>query len=267
MIVWVTGASSGLGRYTAEAIRDLGHTVVAGARSFNGGELEGIRCLRLDVTDMESIRRFADCAFQEYGRVDAVVHCAAILNLASCEETGADQYSRVMDTDFLGMVRVNEIALPGMRQQGQGRIIMFSSINGLLGVPFQSAYTAAKHAVEGYAECLDMETRAFGIQVCLIEPGDHRGGSGRTRLRHEPETDSPYRGDFERTTSRIAHDEAHGSDPEKLGRKVAHLLEKRHMPLRKRVASADQHLAVFLHDMLPGRLSENILRMYYMGKF
>ena len=83
---------------------------------------------QLTDEDMESIRGFADCAFQEYGRVDAVVHCAAILNLASCEETGADQYSRVMDTDFLGMVRVNEIALPGMRQQGQGRIIMFSSI-------------------------------------------------------------------------------------------------------------------------------------------
>ena len=80
------------------------------------------------------------------------------------------------------MVRMNQAALPTMRTQGQGRIVMFSSINGLMGIPFQSAYTASKHAVEGYAECLAMEVRPFGVQVCLVEPGDHRSGSGRYRL-------------------------------------------------------------------------------------
>lgn len=61
------------------------------------------------------------------------------------------------------------LALPYMRAQGSGRIVLFSSINGLLGIPFQSAYTASKHALEGYAECLAMETAPWGVQVCLVE--------------------------------------------------------------------------------------------------
>ncbi len=63
--------------------------------------------------------------------------------------------------------------MPVMRRQHSGKIVLFSSINGLLGIPFQSAYVASKHAVEGYAECLAMECKAMGIQVSVIEPGDH----------------------------------------------------------------------------------------------
>ncbi len=80
----------------------------------------------------------------------------------------------------LGMYTAKALAeavLPMMRRQKQGKIINFSSINGVLGVPFQSAYTAAKHGMEGYSECLAMEVKPFHIQVCLVEPGDHRGGS------------------------------------------------------------------------------------------
>lgn len=87
-----------------------------------------------------------------------------------------------METNFLSMVRVNQQVLPLMREKGGGKVVLFSSINGLMGLPFQSAYTASKHAIEGYAECLAQEVTPFGIQVMLIEPGDHRGGSSRCRL-------------------------------------------------------------------------------------
>ena len=70
------------------------------------------------------------------------------------------------------MVRMNRAVLPLMRERGGGKIVLFSSINGLLGIPFQGAYTASKHAIEGYAECLQLEVKPFGIQVMLVEPGD-----------------------------------------------------------------------------------------------
>ena len=132
-------------------------------------------CFPLDVTNDASIRAFVEHAKQISGSVDCLVHCAGILMLGACEETTLEEYSKVMNTDFFGMVRMNQAVLPLMRAQGKGKIIMFSSINGLLGIPFQSAYTAAKHAVEGYAECLQMEVQDFGIQVCLVEPFSLRG--------------------------------------------------------------------------------------------
>lgn len=268
MVVWITGASSGLGLATAQALRDAGHTVVAGARSFRAETgADGIHRLPLDVTDEASVTAFAEAARAVSPRVDALVQCAGILVLGPCEETSPEEYRRVMDTDFLGMVRMNRAVLPLMRSQGGGKIVMFSSINGLLGIPCQSAYTAAKHAIEGYAECLQMEARRFGVQVCLVEPGDHRSGSQHTRHHAQTVTPaSPYWADYQSATGVIHRDETHGSDPAKLGRKVARVLARKRMPVRLRIAKPDQHLAVYLHDLLPPGLNGWILRKYYYGK-
>ena len=262
---WVTGGSSGLGLHTAMALRDTGWRVIAGARSFTAPEtVEGIDRLPLDVTDEKSVEVFCDSALEIAPRVDAVVQCAGILVLGSCEETEIEEFQRVMDTNFLGMARMNRQVLPIMRAQKGGRIVLFSSINGLMGIPFQNAYTASKHAIEGYAEGLQLEVRKFGIQVTLVEPGDHRSGSQKTRLRaSRMGPDSPYAADYERATAKIHHDETNGSDPDRLGRKVASMLGKKRMPFRKRIASPDQHLAVYLHRFLPARLNEMILRDYY----
>ena len=177
------------------------------------------------------------------------------------------EYMRVMDTDFFGMVRMNQAVLPLMRAAGHGKIVLFSSINGLLGIPFQSAYTAAKHAIEGYAECLQMETHGAGIQVCLVEPGDHRSGSEAYRAHTAGMEDtSPYAAAFRQGTAVIHHDEQHGSDPDALGRAVERALRRRRMPGRLRVASLDQKLAVWLHDLLPTRLNSLILRKYYLNE-
>ncbi len=264
--VWVTGASSGLGLHTAAQLQKDGWRVIAGARSFEDGEKDGIFRLKLDVTDEESIRSFCEKA-KAIAMPDALVQCAGMLVLGSCEETGTEEFRRVIDTNYLGMVRVNRAVLPLMREQGHGKIVLFSSINGLLGIPFQSAYTASKHAIEGYAECLSMEVKPFGIQVMLVEPGDHRSGSDKYRPHAAAmSADSPYTKEYESTVAVIAHDEHNGSDPDILGRKIARTLDRKRIPFRKRIASPDQHLAVYVHKLLPAKLNAAILRKYYIRK-
>ena len=264
--VWVTGASSGLGLHTAAALKEDGWRVIAGARSFEDGEQDGIHRLKLDVTDEESIRRFCEKA-QEIAPPDALVQCAGMLVLGSCEETAAEEFRRVIDTNYLGMVRVNKAVLPLMRARGAGKIVLFSSINGLMGIPFQSAYTASKHAIEGYAECLAMEVKPFGIQVMLVEPGDHRSGSDKYRPHAAAMNDaSPYAAEYESSITQIAHDEHNGSDPDVLGRKIARTLDRERIPFRKRIASPDQHMAVYIHRFLPAKLNAAILRSYYIRK-
>ena len=264
--VWVTGASSGLGLHTAMALRDDGWQVIAGARSFTGGQREGMTCLPLDVTDETSVREFCRRA-AEIAPPDALVQCAGMLVLGSCEETDTEEFRRVMDTNYLGMVRMNRAVLPMMRERGGGKIVLFSSINGLLGIPFQSAYTASKHAIEGYAECLALEGKPFGIQVMLVEPGDHRSGSDKYRPHAAAATAySPYAGEYERVTGRIHRDETNGSDPDVLGRKVARTLDRKRIPFRKRIAKVDQHLAVYVHRFLGARINGLILRKYYLSE-
>jgi NAD(P)-dependent dehydrogenase (short-subunit alcohol dehydrogenase family) len=264
--VWVTGASSGLGLHTAAALKEDGWLVIAGARSFEDGEQDGIHRLNLDVTDEESVRRFCEKA-AEIASPDALVQCAGMLVLGSCEETAVEEFRRVIDTNYLGMVRMNRTVLPLMRERGGGKIVLFSSINGLMGIPFQSAYTASKHAIEGYAECLSMEVKPFGIQVMLVEPGDHRSGSDKYRPHAAAMSESsPYAAAYESATEQIHHDETNGSDPDVLGRKIARSLDRKKIPFRKRIASPDQHLAVYIHRLLPAKLNESILRSYYIRK-
>ena len=265
-VVWITGASSGLGLHTAQALARHGFTVAAGARSFGKGKtVAGCDCLPLDVTNQESIGAFADAALKLHGAPDILVNCAGMLILGACESYSLDELRQVLETNFFSQAAMISKVLPFMREKGKGRIVNFSSINGLLGIPFEGAYTASKHAVEGYSECLALETKPFGIEVMLVEPGDHRSGSDRYRAHAAAVNEkSPYDRAFRSATEKIHHDETHGSDPAALGRKVARMLDRRRMPFRKRIASPDQHLAVWLHKLLPARWNEEILRRYYV---
>lgn len=267
---WIVGASGGLGLATANAFAQNGWLTIAGARSFaKDAQTQPVRegeinRRELDVTNEESCDHFVQEALRISSRVDAVVCCAAQLVLGSCEQIGIDELANVMDTNFLGTVRMIQRAMPIMRRNGGGKIILFSSINGLLGVPFQGAYTASKHALEGFAECLEMEAREYGIQVCLVEPGDHRGGGSHTRLRARGEDgQSAYHAAYETACAVIARDEANGLPPKRLGELVERNASKTRMRFRMRVAKPDQHLAVWLHRLLPQRLNGRILRGYY----
>lgn len=264
-VVWITGASSGLGLHTAMALARHGFTVVAGARSFGQGkQVEGCLCLPLDVTNEESMDAFVRQALSAYGAPDALVNCAGMLILGACESYPLSELRQVMETNFFGQAAMISRVLPLMREKGRGKIVNFSSINGLLGIPFEGAYTASKHAIEGYSECLALEVKPYGIQVMVVEPGDHQSGAQAYR-RHSAgiTADSPYRAAFEIGTGVIAHDEENGSDPDRLGEKIARALQKKRMPRRLRIAKWDQHLAVILHDLLPTGLFDRIIGSYY----
>lgn len=265
--LWITGASGGLTKATAEAFHRAGWIVIAGARSFaDASPAPRLHHLQLDVTAPDSCLRFEQAALRISPRVDLLICGAAILVMGSCELTADEEYRRVMEVCFHGTTRMVSLALPHMRRAGSGRIMLFSSINGLLGIPFQSAYTAAKHALEGYAECLAMEAHAQGVGVCLIEPGDHRGGSDHTRMIASAEDGaSPYHDACRAAVSAIRRDEATGLCPDRLARKVLRNATRRRMRFRLRVAKPDQHLAVWLHTLLPARLNSLILRRYYGG--
>ncbi len=269
-VALVAGASSGLGRAVAERLARDGFTVFAGARSFATGREAPAGCVpvALDVTDDASVKAAVARALSATGRLDALVCCAAVLTLGPCEETTVDELRAVMETNYLGAARMAQAALPAMRAQGGGRVALFSSLNGRFAVPYQGAYTASKHAVEGFAEALAMEARRFGVRVTVVEPGDCRGGSEAYRGRAEraQAEDSPYRPWYRAAVLRICRDEAHGLPQEKVAAAVSRALTNRRAPARVVVARIDQRLALWLHGLLPRKVFFRILEWYYGPK-
>jgi len=263
-VAWVSGASSGLGAAAARALKESGWKVVSGARSFSGqeGETDLGALLPLDVREEASVIGFAHRAAALYGPPDALVNAAGILTLGPVEDTTPEEVQKVLDTILLGTLRVTRAALPLMRENGGGKVVMLSSVNGLMPTPFQGAYVAAKHALEGLSECLALETRGQGIQVMLVEPGDHAGGSQRYRGRAQ--VVSPvYEDSYTRVRAVVARDEAGGGCPAAFGRKLARVLARKRLPARLRVTKIQETAAIVLHDILPGRLFQRFLASYY----
>jgi len=267
-VVLVTGASSGLGLAVANHLGNIGHTVYAGARSFsnNGNsEQKSPKKVYLDVTNEESVNEVVQNIIKTEGRIDVLVNCAAMLVLGSVEDISLAEFEQVINTNLIGTVRMCKAVLPYMRDRKNGLIINFSSIMGLLAIPFQCAYSASKFAIEGFSEALSLETRDFGIKVVIIEPTDHKSGSQKYRphAKGALSESSPYRDSFLRVTEKIEYDESHGSEPDTLAAVVGRIIDSGNPKLRYKVGKFDQKLSVAAKRILPGRVFESVIYSYY----
>lgn len=169
---FLTGASSGIGKAAALALTKAGYRVIGTSRKAVPGEVrDGVRIIACDVTSDESVAAAIAQAHAELGRIDLLVNNAGFGITGASEESSIEQVRALFDTNVLGVVRVTNAVLPIMRKQGSGRILNIGSGLGLIPAPFNSHYSATKHALEGLSESLDHEVRSFGIRVVVIEPG------------------------------------------------------------------------------------------------
>lgn len=167
----VTGASSGIGRASAEALARAGFKVFGTSRRATGSSPDKVSMLTCDVTDEESVKALVSAVLSQTDRIDVLVNNAGLGMVGGAEESSIGQVQSLFDVNFFGVLRATNAVLPAMRQNGGGRIINVSSILGVIPSPFSAFYAASKHAVEAYSESLDHEVRAFNIRVSLIEPG------------------------------------------------------------------------------------------------
>jgi NAD(P)-dependent dehydrogenase (short-subunit alcohol dehydrogenase family) len=166
----VTGASSGIGLVTAQALAKAGYRVFGTSRKPVANS-QAVSMLICDVTDEAPVQALITEIVRQAGRIDLVVNNAGLGLLGGAEESSIAQAQRLFDVNVFGVARVVNAVLPIMRKQRSGRIINMSSILGLIPSPFNAFYASTKHAIEGYSESLDHEVRAFGIRSVLVEPG------------------------------------------------------------------------------------------------
>lgn len=174
-VVLITGASTGIGLHTAKLFQSKNWKVAATMRSPEKAvelqKIVDVECLKLDVTDVESIRSAIAATLDKFGRIDAVVNNAGYGLLGAFEAATPEQIERQFETNVFGLMNVCREILPYFRGQKRGYIVNVASVGGRMTFPASSLYNATKWAVEGFSEALQYEVDQFNIRVKIIEPG------------------------------------------------------------------------------------------------
>jgi RND family efflux transporter MFP subunit len=167
----VTGVTSGIGREIAQLLAERGARVFGTVRNpQSASPIPGVEIVRMDVTDDSSVNEAVQSIVRKAGPIQYLVNNAGYSFMGALEETSVAEARQQFETNLFGVLRVTNAILPGMRQQGFGRIVNISSVLGFLPAPYLGIYAASKHAVEGYTETLDHEMRRFGVRALLVEP-------------------------------------------------------------------------------------------------
>lgn len=262
-VILVVGASSGFGKACVNLLIANGH-IVYGVSRRGGGNLseshESSATISMDVQNDDSVAAAVEKIIERSGRIDTVINSAGIGYAGAIEDMSMGEFKDQLETNFFGAVRVTKAVLPHMRKQKNGMFINISSIGGFIGLPFQSAYSASKFALEGFTESLRHEVRPFGIKALLLQPGDFKTDFTGNRLfskGNKPE--SVYYSACNEAIETTIAGEVSGQSPELLARKVSKLIESNDPSIRYSCGPALQRLAARAKYWMPATVFEKLI--------
>lgn len=234
MIALVTGASGGFGETLGALLVDKGMTVYGTMRSPDGREGDyPFAMLPMEATDSSSVKSCVAEVVRREGRIDIVINCVNQMFIGSAEEQTIEEVQSLYDTNVFGVMRICKEVAPIMRAQGSGTIINMSSLGGLIAVPFMSAYTSAKFALEAFSEALYHELKADHIDVVIMQPVAMRmerpASGAHLRVVENASTDSFSH----QMLAQMARDTAASKlSPAMVAEKVAEIIARKKKPLR-----------------------------------
>lgn len=268
----ITGASSGFGLLTSITLARRGWRVLATMRDLNrreklekaardGGVLERLEFLPLDVSNPAQIAAVADLASKRPEPLHALINNAGFAVPGFAEDVTDAELRDQFDTNFFGAAAVTRALLPRMRRQKFGHIVMVSSISGRTGFPGVSSYAASKFALEGWSETLRYEMKAFGIQVVLVEPGSFETDIWTRNAKVTAGMRSPSTANAGRVASwrrRIEESGKNRADAQVVADLIARILETPRPKLRY-VIGKDARMALIMRRLLPAGIFESMI--------
>ncbi|QNK62496.1 SDR family oxidoreductase [Pedobacter sp. PAMC26386] len=178
-VIWITGASSGIGEALVYAYNSSGAKIIISSRNRdellrvkgNCKDQMNVQVLPLDLGDTAALNNKAREAEKVFGHIDLLINSGGISQRSLALETALNVEQKIMTVNFWGTVALSKAVLPGMIAYGGGRIVCISSLTGKFGTPYRSGYAASKHALHGYFDSLRSEVFDKNIQITLICPG------------------------------------------------------------------------------------------------
>jgi len=272
--VLITGCSTGIGRATAQHLATKGHTVYATARKIDAiADLEGrnLKVLALDVTDEASMQAAVDTVVAAEGAVGALVNNAGYSQSGAVETTEMDALRRQFETNVFGLVRMCQLVLPGMRDQGRGRIVNISSMGANFTFPGGGAYHGTKYAVEALSDALRFEVKGFGVDVVIIQPGAIKTDFDKTAaasLADAPSADGPYAA-FNARVGQLTQEvyekgilKVLGGGPDRVAKSIERAITAKRPKLRYRVTPS-AHLLIGQRRVMTDRMWDGFVSTQY----
>lgn len=268
MVVLITGASSGVGKFTAQAFVKKGHIVYGTSRDPRPENTpEGVRMLALDVREDTSCHQAVAQVLAEQGRIDVLVNNAGMGIAGAVELTSDEEAQAQFATNFFGALNMCRAVMPAMRAQGGGRILFVSSVAACIPIPFQAMYSAGKAALEAVSHAIAMEAKLYGIKTVALEFGDMKTGFTKHRVVTEQSRQDEggaqiYTKVFQKSLATMERDEQKGPEPIKAARLIVAMATKKH-PKPLVVCGFSYKLVAILRRFLPLRLSNWMIGLIY----
>ena len=265
--VFITGASTGIGRSCAEVFIRNNWNVVATMRNPQKGmdlvAYPNVFVTEMDVTDCESIRNATRKAVERFGQIDVLINNAGYYSIGVVEAIEDQEIRRQIETNLLGLIMVTKAVLPYMRERRNGLIVNISSVAGRTVVPLQSIYHATKWGVEGFSQSLKYEVEDWGIDVVLIEPGVIKTDF-YTRSMSFSKNDSlkEYHEITEKVGDYLIEGGKNGSTPEEVAAKIYMIAGKKKRKLHYVVGKSVG--IVFANKILPEKVFRKMVKSTMM---
>jgi NADP-dependent 3-hydroxy acid dehydrogenase YdfG len=270
--VLITGCSSGIGHATAELLASQGWNVYASARrleSIADLQARGCKTLALDVTDEASMCAAVKQVTEAEGAIGVLINNAGYSQSGAVETVPVDAVRRQFETNVFGLLRICQLALPGMRDQGWGKVVNLGSMGGKLTFPGGGIYHSTKYALEALSDALRFEVRGFGVDVILIEPGLITTGFGD--VASGSVSAAPDEGPYARFNRHVAKLTAEaykgpmiklGGGPEAVASTIAKALAAKR-PKARYPVTASAHLLINQRRLTPDRIWDLMMRAQF----
>ena len=263
-VILITGGSSGIGKAVGIYLTSKGYKVYGTTRNTsNYPEFNHFPLLELDVTKVNSIKNAITQLLEKESRIDVLVNNAGVGITGPVEEIADDEIVSHFETNFFGAVKMMKGVLPQMRKQQSGLIINVTSIAGYMGLPYRGIYSASKAALEVTTEAVRMETKAFGVMVTNLAPGDFATNIAGGRYHAPVIKSSAYEKGYQQTLDLIDAHVDDGDDPSMVGVLVEKIINTPNPKIHYKIGAFMQKFSIVLKRVLPDKTFEKMLLNHY----
>ncbi len=262
-IIFITGASSGIGKAIGEFLQQKGFIVYGTSRNPEKIKNSIFPLVALDVRDGESIKSAVAEVISKSGRIDVLVNNAGVGITGPLEEIPLAEIRNNFETNLFGPIEMMKAVLPHMRERKSGLIINVTSIAGYMGLPYRSVYSASKGALELITESLRMEVKPFGINITNVAPGDFATNIAAGRYHAPLLPGSAYEKDYGTILTTMNEHVDDGSDPLEMAQSVFVIINEKNPKIHYKVGAFMQKFSIILKRVLPDTVYEKMLMKHY----
>jgi short-subunit dehydrogenase len=262
-VVFITGASSGIGKAIGEFLHYKDFIVYGTSRNPSKVENSIFPLVALDVRDVNSIKKAIAEVLSFTNRIDVVINNAGVGITGPLEEIPIEEIKNNFETNLFGPIEVMKAVLPQMRIQKSGLIINVTSIAGYMGLPYRSVYSSSKGALELITEALRMEVKSFGIHVTNVAPGDFATNIAAGRYHAPVVKGSAYETTYGNTLKEMDSHVDSGSNPNQMAEVIYKIINTPNPKIHYKVGAFMQKFSIVLKRILPDKVYEKILMNHY----